>query len=1641
MENLAECESLTVNLTNEECKYDDEEQSGIFKSFITYENYRNFTQELACNSEELKAQWEKQVKLVNFPNLQVPTFTHRPISQFDIKWLQQEDTISINTFDQESANEIMTSGIDMMSCYCFELFGRIFKRIEDSPNKEGLNIEFDFYRNKYQTMYAELFVQIEENKRVLNIFNESLTTTFDWIVAYCATAYSSEMFKILMEESGILQSYMSTELLLRKTDASASLLYRILCSNCFEAFVELIGKQKMIELLFLEKTFLICMMHKNTLIRFLTGSSEEENNNIFKSILSSTYENGENILHVILKFGFENLTHTVASSTINALVQYKSLIDIPNVCGVKPYEHCKNMSDKSLSMMINSNLLSLHLLLMCDENKLPVLYDPSIADYMFEVQTTPFKDDKTVSQETLEEFAPTLVYYIYNNLNDVDENYDFTTIDEICNLTSLIDNYMKKLVTISDLETFLLKEVRYYNGKKYPIIYYLFAISAQECIFNKNVKNNAYDTFSSILQKYPFLLPYSQINTVSNTGIECTCTIQKLIEFGNTEYVKLYFECFLQNNNLELDHYLSNHSGINFLQTTLQYLDITSEPYNIIKIFLDFASHVATPQNVIDSITPNTFKLILTNSINMYIINHLDYVMSSVEIAKPLFEWLYAYNPKEFILTLNSFETWPKYFTDSDDANKPVNNYELYTFIETQIITSQTKIPIESIIGTNLDDYPSLFTKFSQISNISNRCNRIYTSLIQNGHFADYYAQNFNVVYNLLCLRDVTITKALQQLPSFSSDIFYEQYEDVDLFRQSCDHQDLNYCKYILDTSFQTLEYKQSFVKSFDVKLSYEISLLLLQKGMICYMACESVENYIKIVLDIINVGMSLETFSVEELNNLFSLEVTPAILITLSENSYVEVVCNQLEASPEFRNMVKTHENYLSCSLCKTKNKQLIASVIRNNILSTSNIVPLLVNIVEDTELFKFVLNNYNILELLREEEELAITFKESFLNKIFVSDSFAVMLEWASCELNCENVNLLITYCLEKECDILSKFVAYSNENQILQLTHLLLSTDKSLITPTMIEHVIKDNQKDLLIKCIQLKVNGINDFSNMILEKYPDVVLVFENTRELITHMNDSNLLELFRSSRMSIEIQDFIFENLLAQNKLNVLGECLLGVCLSSPFIELQEELISKLIETNNEIYYSFMKNNICVDKYLLMTDQIGNYMLPFVPNGYISEELVKTFVLMLSIDDLTKCDKFGRSIFNNLMVDPFFKFVLERPDIGEFYEKNIQILQRFLNDIARNHSQSITLIPSHISNTIFDNLGKNIPMLLLEHGNYDYALEFLKALDKDALNAMLEHVDLDGCNLLFYAVVCSDTFDDIFDMYLEHFGEGCVKKHNNAYETILMYSIKHGKNFEDILANDKFGQEQNYVYKNTGSILTYGAKYLNESQFESLLRWKHIAGNHLDVTNEFKLYDWFSGEEPWVSKSQVRGSLLTVASYYSGQHLKNILKFYEHQNRSIKIILEREVVSIGKKNYSLIEFAFLYNPESFQHLLGLPFVTEIKLNHEFFRDNYDVQPASWFHYTKSKYYVNTTTSQYQLSYNLRPEKITSIASIVQAKQECASSIDDMCGICNVGKKKIMFGCHLHLACVKCGCVRDDCPECRTKNSSQKIKIFD
>ena len=1583
---------------------------------ISHESYTDFLKALKCDRILYNNTWNDHVKNIkNKCRTYYGTYNSNFFkSQSSIKFFKESDLISKSLFDQDSIIDVTSQGFELLSGHCFKLFDNISTIINVAINKEELIHDFESFKNIYDRNCNNLFVEMEQKNLMLNIFEESLTSSFNWMALYTATEYSESFFKIIFLECNLKIS----ELVEKRNNLSLSTY--IAFSTNLNVYIELIGKHKFLELvLFSDIHILQFLILKKHLQTFLQVTNEDYQ--IILNILSNgRYSDNSNILHILIsnKIILENLqTQSLCISP------FKNLLYVPDNNGMTPCDICRYIHKDFIKKMLNNNILTLKDVFQISNNKLPLLYSTDILKLTFE-KINLLDQENFMDIETFECFIPNIIFYLYNY---VDDNTNINgpvieTIDEICNMTDIFSKICLMINKVEDFESFLNKEICYYNSHSYPILYFLSSVGFHEDFFEKSELvewSNKSHQFEKILLEYPFLLPGHDI--VIDHYFSFENIINKLSMANKTNYLDIFFESILNSMDL-FESYLVDHNNLNFLRKSLLSLGINKYPYNILNIFVTFMHNEIPPDSIFKNLNITNAETLIQLAIDMYV---KDIRETLPIVATPLFEWIYKINKNLLMTILEKSERWPIFFINGR------NNTPLFNFVVNNILSEN--ISTNTIFGDSIDHLPIIFTKYIEGSSI------MYNLLITTSHLNTYYFENFDTLHNLLCLRDVRISKAISLLPDFQSNVFFDRYHDQDIFSKSFEANDLNYCKFILDNFTPSVEYNLKFVKTINLLKSIDLTFLLLQKKIICFRSYENIDDYIKTIKIIVNIDKSLEyieKFTSTEIDNIFEFEQTEILTIFLENGNYIDLLCNQINSSNIFK-FVIGHNIHGIINMLPNYNFKLSECLIDNNIINEQEIIKLLdPMIINNENMFLKVITKFKLIKLLTEENLSDMSFIIKVIN---IEKSFEHLLDLLSNNLYLNDLFQTIEYFSSKNIDIIDKFINNYNQTNNEKIIKILLVINPSLISNLMINDLIDFDKNDIIIQCLRSNVSFSNCNILKIIKKFPECSLLISNYKEFIIEMNDIDILQLIQSSFITEDIQNFILEHLEFNNKFETLSECLSVIHIESSFIVLHAETIKKLIQLTQEIFYNFIRNNIFVNEYMYILDSTENYILPTIPDGYLSESIINQFIFSLQFADLIKRDTYGRYVINNIAQSNFLDYLIKRDDIYLLLSYDTEISKLLIDKLVQNNYEFLENISKITQlDSLKNNKNQNIPMMLLNYYKYENFLHYLN----NYINInTLRHVDNNGCNLLFNALLHESIFEHVLTKYIEIIGTEFVKIHNNNFETLLMFSIKNNyiSNFQMLLQNDVFKNEQNYVYKNTGSVLTYGVQYLNESQFKTLLSWKYIDNTNLEITQKFELYDWFSGLDPLTHKTTTCGTLLILACYYNGYILKNILKHFEN-NKLIKTILSKEQITIGSFQYNAIEFAYLYNPDSFQHLLSLPYVNSLIKSHSFFSNYYNVQPASWFHYIHSDIYTNTIVDQYSLGYDLRPNNIKSIASIVQSKQECPTSSIDACEICSIGKKKILFGCLLHSTCVKCGCMIENCPVCRNKDHEKKIKIY-
>jgi hypothetical protein len=248
----------------------------------------------------------------------------------------------------------------MISAKHSKFFDGVLSKIDSN-----LNTEFDLFKKNYDKLYCRMFEEIEYSNKTLNCFDDMLMLKFELFMVYYGTFYSGTLFEHLLKESQLI-NYDNKLFTKCKSLNDHSLLLRI-CNNkeYINAFVKLFGHEKLLELLFEDKDALILMIIKGELTELLCT-----HRNIIES---SRYDNGDNLMHIVLSIEDYNLEDTL----INNLINYSHLINEKNNLGIFPYQFLKNKSYAQLTLMLTKKLINYSHFCRYDETTYPLILKKS----------------------------------------------------------------------------------------------------------------------------------------------------------------------------------------------------------------------------------------------------------------------------------------------------------------------------------------------------------------------------------------------------------------------------------------------------------------------------------------------------------------------------------------------------------------------------------------------------------------------------------------------------------------------------------------------------------------------------------------------------------------------------------------------------------------------------------------------------------------------------------------------------------------------------------------------------------------------------------------------------------------------------------------------------------------------------------------------------------------------------------------------------------------------------------------------------------------------------------------------------------------------------------------------------------------
>lgn len=768
--------------------------------------------------------------------------------------------------------------------------------------------------------------------------------------------------------------------------------------------------------------------------------------------------------------------------------------------------------------------------------------------------------------------------------------------------------------------------------------------------------------------------------------------------------------------------------------------------------------------------------------------------------------------------------------------------------------------------------------------------------------------------------------------------------------------------------------------------------------------------------------------------------------------------IVNKLLTIKEFKEYLL---NYWSLDVLNLVNDEIISEIIKTHILPIDKIYP---ELCREPTAFNSAVNTYGLKNLY---------------NIIYNDITHDTTLPCIT--TNFANFNIMVNTLLSDKynTDQLEKEQEIYLINHMVNVVHIMTNNYMSIeffgliLSREMINLITAELMTELITKLLKLislslKLNNLQTAQymqtyaelcsklnipivceNELVTNYPTILLASPNFDDKVKLLELNTLIALVKSSNITPIQQDAILTYVTSMENTMYLEKLLSSVLIFTDFVANNFKKIKNLASKNSDIMQNLVGFDECPIDMLFAENVNGDFLLMSIPISKISSKTSKKFIELMTTKQLLSANKRGNLKILHFLYNPYIEHILNRNDVGMlFSDKKIGpiVFSSLIESVVeKSFVEILNMFPENIrsGNDYTDTDGNNFYMALVESFNSDsvgYDLsEVINTIEVEvAVNKeILTHKNDNGNNLLFLSVRHTEIFFRVLNLYIKILGPESLMEANINSETLLMHIIRYNCDIlPDLLKNENINIEQNYVYANTGSILTYAIVYTKNSDiFDSLLKWTKISSNCLDMTQQVKLFDWTTKKY-----EKIHLSTVGLSCIYAPEIFRKMIKSLD------LTYIASYIANIGKSQYNLINLAYLYEPESFQHLCGsdkvpLQFTKE---QHDFFLKYAETQPASWYNFVGSKLFNSKMYKQQdynKIYHTIRPNNIKnqSISRYVQTKNEVSCAPEDKCEICVQNKKKIMFGCLQHFACVCCCLKSEVCPFCR--NADQRIKIFD
>jgi hypothetical protein len=601
-------------------------------------------------------------------------------------------------------------------------------------------------------------------------------------------------------------------------------------------------------------------------------------------------------------------------------------------------------------------------------------------------------------------------------------------------------------------------------------------------------------------------------------------------------------------------------------------------------------------------------------------------------------------------------------------------------------------------------------------------------------------------------------------------------------------------------------------------------------------------------------------------------------------------------------------------------------------------------------------------------------------------------------------------------------------------------------------------------------KLKSNINNDFHNETITKFVNLCKLIEHIIEpefirkypqLVHHTNNKKLInEILESSLENYDIfnqiinyqsrSDKVEHKLLDLTKTN--DKTLYIECITKFGKNLNKndkQLILENIQTDYNFVRHILENkNIldifdCIEKFIKMKNDIGNYIISYHDNLVINE-----YLNIFTIDELKQN--------NNIGIPVIFNFYNDEANIKTLIKyHNLDSLKEICDKSGR------TIYDKMIMHGIFDGIPdsyllneKNI-IQFVQKSSTNIIQKLFDKFSSDVFDKVMLYTDTNGNNVPYYiALYHKNLFKTLVKDKKIHRSN---LTNNNFNETFIMSLIKYSNNnttinIDDLIKwitiNINLDISDYYVDNNSGSILSYCLKY-NPNLFKVF--------NNTYYKNCINIYDYYEIINPdsMTFKSTVKLNLLQLACVIDHKILETLLKVDQKLSNSIL----KYKVKIDNKYMNLLSLALMNNPESVQVILRLKscdnaFIKETEdslenlssTNCVGFQKIIDIQPASWYYLQQSlkikNYNLCLDTDSHWYGYNYKRKmteaNIGQVSHYILDKQELPDK-NNICDICETYKRKVVFTNCRHKVCIVCAIRTDKCGNCRI-NVGEKEKVL-